>query len=99
MFLKQESRVRFLVLRVGYRRRSCKETLQYMKGMSSLTFHSNSCRLDLMHKKKLLTSRMHEVLHSWTPKSLVDEQTSQNSFKLAKATDTLYNTFELADFD
>lgn len=67
--------------------------------MQSLTFHSDSGKLDITHKKKLLPSRRHKVLHSWTPESLVDKQTSQNSFKLAKATNTVYNTFELADFD
>lgn len=42
---------------------------------------------------------MHKVRHSLITKSLVDKQTSQNSFMSAKATNTVYNTFELTDFD
>lgn len=42
---------------------------------------------------------MHKVLHNLITKSLVDKQTSQNSFMSAKATNTLYNTSELTDFD
>lgn len=51
-----------------------------------------------MHNKKLLKSRMHKVLHSLITKSLV-KQTSQNSFMSAKATNTVYNTSELTDFN
>lgn len=40
---------------------------------------------------------MHKVLHSLITKSLVDKQTSQNSFMSVKATNTVYNKFELTD--
>lgn len=42
---------------------------------------------------------MHKILHNLITKSLVDKQTSQNSFMSAKATNTVYNTSELTDFD
>lgn len=42
---------------------------------------------------------MHKVLHNLITKSLVDKQTLQNSFMSAKATNTVYNTFELTDFN
>lgn len=42
---------------------------------------------------------MHKVLHNLITKSLVGKQTLQNSFMSAKATNTVYNTFELTDFN
>lgn len=41
---------------------------------------------------------MHKVLHSLITKSLV-KQTSQDSFMSAKATNTVYDTSELTDFN
>lgn len=42
---------------------------------------------------------MHKVLHNLTTKSLLEKQTLQNSFMSAKATNTVYNTLELTDFN
>lgn len=42
---------------------------------------------------------MHKVLHNLITKSFVDKQTLQNSCMSAKATNTVYNTFELTDFN